>query len=65
MIWTPPPGTLGKTYQREEVVTILQNLDFEVATDGEALEVTVPSHRRDVERKADLIEEVEHLKPGG
>jgi phenylalanyl-tRNA synthetase beta chain len=54
-------GLLGRPYERQEVGRALQSLDFEVQSDGEALQVTVPSHRRDVERKADLIEEVARI----
>jgi phenylalanyl-tRNA synthetase beta chain len=52
---------LGKRYESQAVSGILRSLDFGVETDGESLEVTVPSYRRDVERKADLIEEVARI----
>jgi phenylalanyl-tRNA synthetase beta chain len=52
---------LGKRYERDEVVRVLENLEFAVAPSDAALEVVVPGHRRDVERKADLIEEVARI----
>ena len=52
---------LGKQYEREEVTSVLERLDFTVEAGGESLQVTVPSHRRDVERKADLVEEVARI----
>ena len=55
-------GLLGRRYELQEVVPVLERLDFGVETHGEDLEVTVPSHRRDVERKADLIEEVARIR---
>lgn len=54
-------GLLGKRYTREEVVGVLESLDFQVEGDADTLSVTVPGHRRDVERKADLIEEVARI----
>jgi phenylalanyl-tRNA synthetase beta chain len=52
---------LGKPYDRREVVGALESLDFEVKPKDDLLEVTVPGFRRDVERKADLIEEVARI----
>jgi phenylalanyl-tRNA synthetase beta chain len=54
-------GLLGRPYGRDEVVTTLTRLDFGVAGNDDELVVTVPGHRRDVERKADLIEEVARI----
>jgi phenylalanyl-tRNA synthetase beta chain len=54
-------GLLGRHYSRAEVVTTLERLDFGVAGGEDELVVTVPGHRRDVERKADLIEEVARI----
>ena len=54
-------GLLGKRYERLEVVGVFERLDFAVEPAGEMLEVTVPGHRRDVERKADLVEEVARI----
>ncbi|WP_298034791.1 phenylalanine--tRNA ligase subunit beta [uncultured Dysosmobacter sp.] len=47
-------GLLGTDVSREEMVRILEKLDFQV--DGD--DVTVPSWRGDVRRMADLAEEV-------
>jgi phenylalanyl-tRNA synthetase beta chain len=52
---------LGRAYGRQEVVEILERLEFEVKAADDSLVVTVPSHRRDVERKADLVEEVARI----
>jgi phenylalanyl-tRNA synthetase beta chain len=49
---------LGKPYSQAEIADVLQRLDFGVTPTDGALEVEVPSHRRDVERRADLIEEI-------
>jgi phenylalanyl-tRNA synthetase beta chain len=51
---------LGVEVPRDEIVRILTSLEFQVS-DGEEtgdLEVVVPSHRRDVTRSIDLVEEV-------
>jgi len=51
---------LGVEIPREEIVRILRSLAFEVPdpTDDESLTVIVPSHRRDVTKPIDLVEEV-------
>jgi phenylalanyl-tRNA synthetase beta chain len=52
---------LGVHIPAEEIVRTLTSLEFDVSTPaGEmgALKVTVPSHRRDVTRSIDLVEEV-------
>jgi phenylalanyl-tRNA synthetase beta chain len=51
---------LGVEVPRDEIVRILRSLAFEVSEPGDAdnLRVTVPSHRRDVTRSIDLVEEV-------
>jgi phenylalanyl-tRNA synthetase beta chain len=52
---------LGIDIPTEEIVRILTSLQFEVSQDKEnrrSLSVTVPSHRRDVTRPIDLVEEV-------
>lgn len=43
---------------RQEVKTVLERLGFGVREHGEALEVEVPSFRRDVSLEDDLVEEV-------
>jgi phenylalanyl-tRNA synthetase beta chain len=50
---------LGIEVPDEEMVSILTSLEFEVQpTDSKVFQVTVPSHRRDVTRPIDLVEEV-------
>jgi len=50
--------TLGIDLDAPAVTALLEPLGFAVATAGDRLQVTVPSWRNDVERPADLIEEV-------
>ncbi len=53
---------LGTTVSRERSREILTALEFECQDEPEGLEVTVPAFRRaDVNREADLIEEVSRL----
>lgn len=60
---------LGIEVPKEEAVAVLRRLDFAVETDGDALTVTVPLWREDVEGWPDLAEEIirmygyEHIKP--
>jgi phenylalanyl-tRNA synthetase beta chain len=49
---------LGIAISKDEIVSILEGLEFTVADGGERLSVTVPQHRLDVEIPADLIEEI-------
>ena len=51
---------LGVQIPRDEIVRTLRTLDFDVSEleRTDALSVTVPSHRRDVTRPIDLVEEV-------
>jgi phenylalanyl-tRNA synthetase beta chain len=52
---------LGVEIPLDEIIRILSSLEFDVTErvePGGTLTVTVPSHRRDVTRPADLIEEV-------
>ncbi|NLF00491.1 MAG: phenylalanine--tRNA ligase subunit beta [Anaerolineales bacterium] len=51
---------LGVDVPRQEVIRILSALEFEVTSQGEEgpLSVCVPSHRQDVTRPIDLVEEV-------
>jgi phenylalanyl-tRNA synthetase beta chain len=51
---------LGGVVPRREVARLLKRFDFVVAGD-DPLVVTVPTSRRDLERPADLIEEVSRL----
>ncbi|NMB45004.1 MAG: phenylalanine--tRNA ligase subunit beta [Firmicutes bacterium] len=52
---------LGADIPRDDMIRILRSLQFGVRDKGEQLEVTVPSHRLDIEVEADLIEEVARL----
>ena len=50
---------IGKTIDRAEIKTILQDLDIQIAEeDEEQLTVLVPPYRVDVQREADVIEEI-------
>lgn len=48
----------GLELSRDEMGALLERLEFEVTANGEALEVTVPDHRLDIEGQHDLLEEV-------
>ena len=55
---------LGIEIPLEDIVRILTSLEFDVtpsANQAEILRVTVPSHRQDVTRPADLVEEVARI----
>ncbi|MFN3285742.1 MAG: phenylalanine--tRNA ligase subunit beta, partial [bacterium] len=52
---------LGVDVPDEEAADILQRLEFQVERGPDRWVVTVPSHRRDVEREEDLIEEVARI----
>ncbi|OGU69886.1 MAG: phenylalanine--tRNA ligase subunit beta [Ignavibacteria bacterium RBG_16_36_9] len=53
---------LGYEVQKAEVIKIFQKLGINLLKDmGELLEVIVPTHRPDIEREADLIEEVARI----
>lgn len=49
---------LGLSLSTNQIKNMLERLDFDVQIKEKILEVTVPSFRNDVEREADLIEEV-------
>ena len=51
---------LGKEISTEEIIRILESLDFGIAREGDSLTVTVPSYRstKDIECEADIIEEI-------
>ncbi|HIL87960.1 MAG TPA: phenylalanine--tRNA ligase subunit beta [Deltaproteobacteria bacterium] len=51
---------IGVNLSDAEMVRILTALEFEVES-GDALRVTVPSHRRDVRIPADLVEEITRI----
>jgi phenylalanyl-tRNA synthetase beta chain len=52
---------LGMSVGKDEAVSILERLGCEVEDGGEELSALVPTFRRDLEREADLIEEVGRL----
>lgn len=52
---------LGLSVGESEIRTILESLGASVAGGGDALAVTVPSHRSDLEREIDLVEEVARI----
>ena len=53
---------LGYEIPKEEVIRIFQRLGINLLKDmGEALEVIIPTSRPDIEREADLIEEVARI----
>jgi phenylalanyl-tRNA synthetase beta chain len=52
---------LGLSLSSEEVVGILESLEFQVEPVNDFLRVTVPDHRLDVTLPADLIEEVARI----
>jgi phenylalanyl-tRNA synthetase beta chain len=52
------PRLAGLDVPLPEVKRVLGALGFDIAGDGESLNVTVPTWRSDVEGKADLVEEV-------
>ena len=48
----------GVEISGEEMVKILKKLQFTVSLEGDALTVTAPEYRQDIERDADICEEV-------
>jgi phenylalanyl-tRNA synthetase beta chain len=52
---------IGASPAREEAVRILQALGFAVDDSGEALQVVVPSFRRDIHQEDDLVEEITRI----
>jgi phenylalanyl-tRNA synthetase beta chain len=52
---------LGVSVSRQEIISILEGLQFQVVDEGEVLQVTVPQHRLDVHIPADLIEEIARI----
>lgn len=52
---------LGTSLSAQAMATYLRRLQLPVEEDGEALSVAVPSFRLDIEREADLIEEIARI----
>lgn len=52
---------MGLELSTDEIVAILDRLGFTVAVDGDALTVTIPTRRWDMEIEADLVEEVNRI----
>lgn len=48
----------GLSLESDEIVSLLERLEFEVEPYGDHLMVTVPDHRMDIEGPHDLVEEV-------
>ncbi len=49
---------VGVPFSADEIVRILESLEFACERDGETIRATVPDHRLDVDIPADLIEEI-------
>jgi len=49
---------LGMQVPTEEIVRVLESLEFKCEITGQLIQVTPPSHRLDISRPVDLIEEV-------
>lgn len=54
-------GLLGTDYSLEQIVATLQNVEFKVEANGDAITVTAPAWRTDIHIKEDIIEEVGRL----
>ncbi len=54
-------GLLGTDFTMEQVTDVLRRLQFEPVTDGESVTCTIPSYRTDIERQADIDEEIIRL----
>jgi len=52
---------LGTSISREEIVDILNRLEFRTKIDNHVIHVDVPTFRVDIEREVDLIEEVARI----
>jgi phenylalanyl-tRNA synthetase beta chain len=57
--WKNVDRLIGKALDRQQIVDILQSLDIEVAGGNEeGVKVMVPPYRVDVQREADVVEEI-------
>ena len=54
-------GLLGTDFTMDQVTDVLRRLQFEPVTDGESVTCTIPSYRTDIERQADIDEEIIRL----
>lgn len=52
---------LGTELSQSEIESFLKRLEMEVKTNGDTLEVTIPSYRNDIHYEIDLIEEVARI----
>ncbi len=59
--WSQIPRILGIEVPRETVLSILSRLGLKPQEQGDRVQVQVPSWRRDLQREADLVEEVARL----
>jgi phenylalanyl-tRNA synthetase beta chain len=68
--WVHPPvpvttafinERLGLTLSSDEMKTLLENVEFAVALEGDKLTVTAPFWRTDIETREDIVEEVGRL----
>jgi phenylalanyl-tRNA synthetase beta chain len=53
---------LGLSFSRDEIASLLESIELDVETEDGELAVTVPTHRPDLTRPADIIEEVARLE---
>jgi len=58
MPWQKINQVLGSEFAREQIVGILERLNFKVNVEGEIMQVSVPARRFDVTIPEDLVEEV-------
>ena len=52
---------LGMRIERDEALGILQRLEFDASFDGDVLNATAPSYRRDIHERQDIIEEIARI----